>query len=122
MPPLVPVLTASRAHALRYDAALDELGLRLRWLHFLWAAHIRDALRVDDGLQPLPVHVSLMRKAKFEGCYTNVTVAHLLPPPSEPLYPSAARLCPWRGRVRCHFHSVKCALLRDSPVPPLQVG
>ena len=49
-------------HVRRYDAALNELGLRLRWLHFLWAAHIHDALRVGGGLQPLPVHVSLMRK------------------------------------------------------------
>ena len=61
-------------------------------------------------------------QAKFEGCYTNATVGHLLPPPSEPLFPSAARLCPWRGHVRCHFHSIKCPLLRDSPMLPLHAG
>ena len=43
-------------------------------------------------------------------------VEALLPTPAEPLYASTARLCPWRGRVRCHYHSKKCPLLRDSPV------
>lgn len=100
----------------KYDAALGEVGVRRRWLHFLWAAHIHDALGASDGLMPIPTHVSLIRKAQFEGCYTNTSVEALLPTPAEPLYASTARLCPWRGRVRCHYHSKKCPLLRDSPV------
>ena len=100
-----------------YVAALDELGIYTRWLHFFLATHVHDALGASDGLRGAMLHVSLMRHAKHEGCYVNTSVAHLLPSPSEPLYAASKHLCPMRGAIRCHFHSLKCALLRDSPVP-----
>ena len=83
---------------------------------------MHEALGAGGGLRAARVLVSLVRKAKNEGCYpTNASAAathHALPPPSEPLYPGSAQLCPWRGAVRCYFHSLKCALERDTPVPP----
>jgi hypothetical protein len=68
-------------------------------------------------LSPLRIRFLQVRNAKAEGCYVNASVAHLLPPPPEPLYTATSHVCPWRGAVRCHFHSFKCALLRDSPLP-----
>ena len=99
-----------------YAAALGELGLKTTWLHFLWSLHIHDALGLKEasgGLQSVRVQVSLVRNARLEGCYVNTTVA--LPPPPETLWAGSARLCPMRGMVRCHYHSLRCALLRDSP-------
>lgn len=98
-----------------YDAAMRELGIAWRWLHFLLAVHVHDALSASNGLRGAPFHVSLLRHAKHEGCYVNASVAHLLPAPTEPLFAGSRHLCPMRGAIRCHYHSLKCALVRDSP-------
>ena len=102
----------------RYVEALIELRIKSHWLHFFFSLHVHDAIRVTHGIRQLTGGLRLMRTARNDWpCETNASVAHLLPPPVEPLYAASRRLCPMRGAIRCHFHSLKCALLRDSPLP-----
>ena len=77
--------------------------------------HVHDALGLSGGLRGAPFHLSLVRHAAHAGCYPNVSVAQLLPKPSQlstPLYGGMKDVCYFRGAVRCHWHSVRCAMER----------
>ena len=107
-----------------YSAALDELSIRPPFLHYFFGVHIHDALRASAGLRGAPVHVSLIRNVRDGRCYSNVSVRHLLPPPSKalssPLFPGMDHVCPFRGQIRCHVHSRRCALQRNMLLPAFQ--
>ena len=115
-----------------YRDGLREVGITTEWMHFFWAAHIHHALRVTDGVRPLPlraaVDFTIGRLASSERlCTTNVSVAHHLPTYTEPQWGrsnSAAgsgaaglsmteRLCPARGEVACKWSSLRCSV--DTP-------
>ena len=102
--------------------------------HFFWAAHIHHALRVTEGVRPLPlraaVDFTIGRLASSERlCTTNVSVARHLPTYAEPQWgrvvvagageAAAAglsmteRLCPARGEVACKWSSLRCSV--DTP-------
>ena len=121
-----------------YTAALDELGIPLRWNHFMWAAHVHHALRVSAGVRAVldvGVSVNLVRNvATYNGrsCVPGPSVEQHLPALAEPVKPGMARLCPRRGELRCYLASKRCLLdgeypqsMRDSnstsaPMPELR--
>ena len=104
-----------------YTAALDELGIPLRWQHFMWAAHVHHALRVSAGVHAVldvGVSVNLVRNVAVpngRSCVPGVSAAQHLPALTEPLKPGMARLCPRRGEVRCLIASKRCLLDADFP-------
>ena len=104
-----------------YTAALDELGIPLRWQHFMWATHVHHALRVSAGVQAVldvGVSVNLVRNVAVpngRSCVPGVSAAQHLPALIEPLKPGMARLCPRRGEVRCLIASKRCLLDADFP-------
>lgn len=102
-----------------YSGALSELGILPKYMHFLFAAHIHIALGVGDGLRGAPVHVSMLRNALSARCFSGgSSLEQLLPPPREPISLGMRHVCAWRGAVRCYAHSLRCAMQRDSLVPP----
>ena len=104
-----------------YTAALDELGIPLRWQHFMWAAHVHHALRVSAGVRPVLYvggSVNLVRNvASGNGrtCLPGVSVEQYLPALAEPVKPGMAGLCPRRGEVRCLVTSKRCMLDAEFP-------
>ena len=117
------LLTRWAALYLRYDnyaAALDELGIPLRWQHFMWAAHVHHALRVSRGVRPVldvGVSVNLVRNvARDNGrtCLPGIVEQHL-PALAEKVKPGMAHLCPRRGEVRCLIASKRCLLDAEFP-------
>lgn len=87
----------------KYDAALRELGIHLQWLHFYFALHVHDAMRVTEGVRPMTAGLRLMRKLDEPWpCETDISVKHLLHPQSPLLYRAMAHVCgARRGTVVC---------------------
>lgn len=123
---IAPSRTADTWAALyhRYDhytAALDELGIPLRWQHFMWAAHVHHALRVSAGVHAVldvGVSVNLVRNvanANGRSCVPGVSTEQHIPALAEPVKPGIARLCPRRGEVRCLIGSKRCLLDGEFP-------
>ena len=104
-----------------YTAALDELGIPLRWQHFMWAAHVHHALRVSAGVHAVldvGVSVNLVRNvanANGRSCVPGVSTEQHIPALAEPVKPGMARLCPRRGEVRCLIGSKRCLLDGEFP-------
>ena len=124
--PVIVLHPLSRWAALyhRYDhytAALDELGIPLRWQHFMWAAHVHHALRVSAGVRPVlyvGVSVNLVRNVAIGNgrtCLPGVSVEQHMPALAEPVKPGMAHLCPRRGEVRCLTASKRCLLDAEFP-------
>ena len=85
-----------------------------RWLHFLFAAHIHEALNASAGMRAAHIDVGLIRTATTHACVINATVpAAQLPPIDEPMLPGMERVCgAMRGSIRCEASSLRCALHR----------
>jgi len=90
-----------------YTAALDELSIRVRWMHFYLAAHIHDALRATAGLRSIPLpDLTLARWAPDSPplrCGFNRSFETQLPPPPPLMYTGMRNLCsaPMRGLAHC---------------------
>ena len=103
-----------------YEAALDELGVTLRWLHVFIAAHVHDALRATQGVRPLTGGLRLMRTVSEPWpCETNVSVARLLPPPPKLMYWGVAEgVCGQRrGAVVCRGDRRSCPVCHACAAP-----
>ena len=99
-----------------YDDALDEVGIRVAWLHFFWAAHVHHALGVSEGVRPAieaGTEFNLVRlAASSRFCKTSALVANasVLPAVRPPVWGNMANaLCPRVGTVSCHWTSQRCA-------------
>ena len=97
-----------------YAAGLDGHGIGRRWLHFVFALHIHDYLRVTPGLQGA-FDVSLLRAANKHACYANESdrsALALVPPTREPMLPGMANVCgARRGTISCsRDFSMRCVL------------
>ena len=105
-----------------YGNALDEVGISLRWMHFLFAAHVH-AINVTAGLRTGPsaaLDLAMARSASEakmrESCRSNVSIP--VPRVAEPVLPGMEQTCPEseRGRLRCPGRSAFCAAGLDAPV------
>ena len=90
-----------------YTAALDELSIRVRWLHFFFAAHIHDALRATGGLRAIPLPDLTLARWALDvpplRCGFNRSFETELPPPPPLMYAGMRNLCsaPMRGLAQC---------------------
>jgi len=90
---------------MNYVAALREISIKMRWLHFLFALHIHDALRLTYGVQAAFDGIDLVRmqRGKSPSCEPNVSVAHLMPTHRRLMYRGMMSVCgAMRGTVICH--------------------
>jgi len=109
---------AIEPHYETYVAALDEVGISLQWMHFLFAAHVH-AINATVGLRAGVHGIALVRRVPSHkgaggSCASNVSMP--LPPIEEPVLPGMQNVCPDRGRIYCsQQHSLYCASGMNEP-------
>jgi len=112
---------AIASHLELYSEALRLVGIRLKWMHFYWSAHVHHVLGAASGVRALPLRASVDLWVPHAGsrgreCRTNTTVHDLLPRRPEPVWGGFAHaLCPphEHGRVTCPWTSPRC--MADTP-------